>query len=770
MPAVTTLPPSAFGDPVLRAEDPRFLRGEGRYLENVEIAGALRAVFVRSMFPHGALNGINGLAEARAMPGVVAVFTARDLNIPAQPPSGNVEAPGGELALPFHREVLALDRVRYAGEPFAVVIADTLGHAEDATEVVHADVEALEVVTDPEAAAADGAPLLWPDIGTNVAHTFEHAWDRDVLDGADVVVRARFVNQRVAPVPMEPSGIAVVPEPDGSWIVWVSTQIPFDVRNDLAELLGVERDRVRTIAPDVGGGFGAKLVVYPEFVVTTKAAQMLGRPVRWFESRSESMLAMTHGRAQIQTVEIGATRSGRLVGMRVELLADMGAYPLGAYMPTTTGEMLGGVYRLPKVAYRGRSVVTNTTPIGAYRGAGRPEAAALMERAVDLVATELGMDPVELRRANLVPPDAFPYTTAVGTVYDTGEYERSLDAALAMAGYEELRAEQRRRRERGDHLMLGIGLATYVEITAFPSKEFARVDVEDDGRVTVFAGTSSHGQGHETAFAQLASAVLGVRFEDVRVIHSDTGLVDRGEGTWGSRSLQAGGSAIAARAGEVADTGRRLAASVLEVDEADLEGPSEGGFRVAGAPDRSVGWAELAAAAKDPANGDGGLSARGVTRDPGTTFPFGAHVAVVEVDAETGEVRLVRHVAVDDCGRILNPLIVDGQVHGGLGQGIAQALFEEVLFDDDGNPVTGTLTQYLMPSAADLPTFEIAHTQTPTPVNALGAKGIGESATIGSTPAVQNAVVDALSPLGVRHVDLPCTPERVLGAIRDRKA
>ncbi len=765
---MTTVPPSAFGDPVLRSEDPRFLRGEGRYLENVEIRGALRAVFVRSMFPHAVLRGIDGLQRARGMPGVVAVFTAEDLDVAAQPPAGNVEAPGEELALPFHREVLARDRLRYVGEPFAVVIADTLGHGEDAAELVHADVEPLEVVIDPEEAAADGAPLLWPDIGTNVAHAFEHGWDGDVLAEADVVVRARFVNQRVAPVPMEPNGIAVVPGPDASWSVWVSTQIPFDVRDDLAELLGVERDRVRTIAPDVGGGFGAKLVVYPEFVVTAKSAQLLGRPVRWFESRSESMLSMTHGRAQIQWVEVGATRSGRLVGMRVELLADMGAYPIGAYMPTTTAEMLGGVYRIPQVAYRGRAVVTNTTPVGAYRGAGRPEAAALMERAVDLVAAELEMDPVALRRANLVPPEAFPFTTAVGTTYDTGAYERSLDSALAIAGYDALRAEQRRRRSRGDRLELGIGVATYVEITAFPSKEFARVDVEDDGRVAAYVGTSSHGQGHETAFAQLVAAILGVGFGDVRVIHSDTALVERGQGTWGSRSLQAGGSAVVARAGEVVEAGRRLAASVLEADEADIEGPSGGGFRVAGAPDRSVGWAELAVAARNA--GDGVLSARGVSRDPGTTFPFGAHIAVVEVDVETGAVRLVRHVAVDDCGRILNPLIVDGQVHGGLGQGIAQALYEEVLFDEVGNPVTGTLTQYLMPSAADLPAFEIAHTETPTPVNALGAKGIGESATIGSAPAVQNAVIDALRAHGVRHIDMPCSPERVLRALAGRTA
>jgi aerobic carbon-monoxide dehydrogenase large subunit len=425
--------------------------------------------------------------------------------------------------------------------------------------------------------------------------------------------------------------------------------------------------------------------------------------------------------------------------------------------------MLGGVYRIPKIAYRGCSVVTNGTPVGSYRGAGRPEAAACVERAVDMVAAELGMDPVQVRRKNLIPADAFPYTTAVGTTYDSGDYAASLDRALELVGYEDLRKEQDVRRARGDRSLLGIGVSTYVEITSFSSKEFAQVDVEDDGSVTVYVGTSSHGQGHETAFAQLASGTLGVPFDRVRVVHSDTALVERGAGTWGSRSLQAGGSSVAVRAGEVADKARALAAELLEVDPSDLDGPADGGFRVAGAPDRAVTWAELASAARDrgPA-----LSAKGVYREPGSTFPFGAHVAVVEVDGETGRVDLLRHVAVDDCGRILNPALVRGQQHGGIAQGIAQALFEEVAFDDVGNPVTGTLAAYLMPSAADLPPIEAANTQTPSDVNPLGAKGIGESGSIGSTPAVQNAVVDALAHLGVRHVDLPCSPERVWRAMR----
>ena len=698
------------------------------------------------------------------MPGVEAVYTADDLGIPPQPPSGNVEAEGGELELPFHRDALARDRVRYVGEPFAVVLADTLAHAQDAAELVWLDAEPVDPVTDPEAAMREGAPLLWPDLGTNVAHSFEHAWDDDVLDGADVLVRRRFVNQRVAPVPMEVNGIAVVPPgEDGVWTVWVSSQVPFDVRDDLAELLGVPRRQVRAIAPDVGGGFGAKLLIYPEYLCVAKAAQLLSRPVRWFESRSESMLSLNHGRAQVQHVEVGAKRDGTLVGMRVELVADLGGYPVGAYMPVTTGEMSPGVYTWSGVAYRGFSVVTNATPMMAYRGAGRPEASALVERAVDLVAAELGMDPVEVRRRNLIPADAFPYRTATETTYDTGDYARSLDEALRIAGYDALRIEQRGRRERGDHLLLGIGLATYVEITSYSSKEYARVEVDEEGSVLVQTGISPHGQGHETGFAQLASAMLAVPLERVRVVHSDTGVVAQGQGTWGSRSLQAGGTSVAVRADEVVDKARVLAAHELEVDAADVEGPVDGGFRVAGAPDRSVTWAELAKAAVS----DGGLWSAGVYREPGSTFPFGAHVAVVEVDAETGAVTLLRHVAVDDCGRILNPALVRGQQHGGMGQGIAQALFEEVVYDDVGNPLTGNLTTYLMPSAADLPSLETHTTETLTDVNPLGAKGIGESGSIGSTPAVQNAVVDAVAHLGVRHIDLPCSPERVLRAIRE---
>ena len=750
-----------FGVPHLRTEDPRFLRGEGRYLENIDIPGALRAVFVRSMMPHARLKGVD-VAGARAMPGVVAVYVAADLELATQPPAGNIDPS-------FAREMLARDVVRFVGEPIAVVIAETFAQGQDAAELVWPDYDPLDAVTDPEAAERQGAPLLWPESGSNVVHRFEHQWDADPLAGADVVARGRFVNQRLAPASMETNGIAVVPEDGGGLTVWVSSQVPFDVRTDVAEALGVDKALVRTIAPDVGGGFGAKLYTYPEYLVVAKAAVALGRPVRWSETRSENLVNMTHGRAQIQTVEIGAKRDGTVTGIRVEILADMGAYPIGGYLPTTTQEMLSGVYRFPVAACRGRSVVTNTTPVNAYRGAGRPEATACIERAIDLVAAELGMDPVAVRRKNLIPPDAFPYTTSSGTTYDTGDYSLTLDTALELADYAGLREEQAGRRARGDHVALGIGVCTYVEITAFASKEFGSVEVHPDGTVTVTTGVSPQGQGHETAMAQIASAILDVPFDAVRVVHSDTALVARGAGTWASRSLQVGGSAVVERAQAVLDQARSLAAHLLEADQADLV-QSDRGFALAGVPDRRLGWPELAAAANQPSmlpqGMEPGLRSAGSFREEDSTFPFGAHVAVVEVDTQTGEVDLVRHIAVDDCGRILNPLLVRGQVHGGLGQGIAQALFEEVLYDESANPITSTFSTYLFPAAAEFPRFTTANTETPTPLNPLGAKGIGESAAIGSTPAIQNAAVDALAYLGIRHLDLPVSPARVMAALR----
>jgi carbon-monoxide dehydrogenase large subunit len=754
---------SILGSVVHRTEDPRFLAGRGRYVENIPIDGALRAVFVRSIMAHARLGSVDATV-ARSMPGVIAVLTSADVDVPPQPPSGNVSGP-------FHRPILPFDAVRFVGEPIACVLAETLAEAIDAAETVDVEYQPLDAVTDARLAAEDGAPLLFPEAGTNVARSSDTRWNDDVLAGADVVVRATTVNQRIAPVPMEPNAIAVEPGDDGGLTVWVSTQIPFDVRNDLADALGMDRAEVRVIAPDVGGGFGAKLHVYPEHFVCALAAMRLGRPVRWFETRTESMLSLNHGRAQHQRIELGAKRDGTIVGMRVEITADMGAYPIGAYLPPTTRMMLAGVYRIPRIATRSRSVVTNTTPIAAYRGAGRPEATTLIERGMDLLALELGLDAAEVRRRNLIPADAFPYETAVGATYDVGDYERALDEVLRLSGYAALRAEQAERRRRRDGVQLGIGVCTYVEITAWAGSEFGSVEVNPDGTVTVMTGTSPHGQGHETAFAQIASGILGVPFDSVRVVHSDTGVVPRGEGTYGSRSLQLGGTAVWDASQTVLDKAKRIAAHMLEVSEADLV--ADGGrIAVAGAPDTGVSWEELAVvAASDgsrlPEGIEPGLSAAGRFRQKESTFPFGAHVAVVEVDLETGRATLVRHISVDDAGRILNPMLARGQVHGGLAQGISQALFEGVEYDEYGNPLTSTLATYLMPSAAELPPFETAHTETPTPLNPLGAKGIGESATIGSTAAVQSAVIDAVSHLGVRHIDMPLSPERVWRAIRE---
>ncbi len=757
-------PGSILGHPVLRTEDPRFLTGAARYTEDVPAEGALHVAFVRSPLAHARLLRVDA-TEAAAMPGVVGVFTAADL------PEVELAGASDDVPAAMRRPALADGTVRFAGEAVAAVVAETRAGALDAAETVFPDLDPLPVVVDPEAASGRGAPLLFPEVGTNVAvvHMFEP--DPGALDGAEVVVRARFVNQRLAPVPMEPNGALAVPDPEtGGVTVWAPSQGPHGVRNMIAEQLGLEPELVRVISTNVGGGFGAKAEAYPEQVVVAALARRLGRPVRYVETRSENLLAMVHGRGQVQEVELGATRGGVVTGLRVRLVADMGAYPVGDYLPRLTHLMAPGVYRIPRVDYEARCVVTNTTPLSAYRGAGRPEAAALIERAMDLLAGELGLDPVEVRRRNLIPADAFPFTTATGAVYDSGDYGRVLDAVLELAGYEGLRREQAERRARGDRRALGIGISSYVEITGW-GNEFGSVVVHPDGTATARSGVMPQGQGHETAFAQIVAETVGIPMERVRVVVGDTAEVPWGNWTGGSRSLQVGVSAVARAGEEVAEKARQLAAFALEVNPEDLVRADDGGFAPVGVPGRGVSLGELAAMAEDPGRlPEGmapGLGAEADFRMEGRTYPFGAHVAVVEVDLETGDARLVRHVAVDDCGRMVNPMLVDGQVQGGIAQGAAQALYEGVAYDEEGTPMTGTLMAYAMPSAADLPSFENAHTETPTPLNPLGAKGIGESATIGSTPAVQNAVVDALAHLGVRHLDMPLTPERVWRAIQD---
>ncbi len=755
---------SILGNPVRRTEDPRILRGDAGYFDDLEVEGLLHVTFVRSTMAHARIESVD-TAEAASMPGVVAVYAADDLDL--EPLQGFAMVPAALSRPPLARGV-----VRFVGDIVAAVVAETSGQAVDAAEMVIVDYDPLETVVDPEAALADDAPAVFPEHGSNLAIEFNFGEDPSILDDADVVVTGRFVNQRLAPVPMEPNGILVQPDGDDALTAHVPTQNPHGVRDPLAGAVGLDEERVRVVAPAVGGGFGAKAGMYAEFAITAAAARKLGRPLKWTETRSESMVAMTHGRGQVQNIELGLKRDGTFTALRGRIVCDAGAYPgIGAFLPYLTRTMGQGVYRIPKVELNAKSAITNTTPTSAYRGAGRPEAAALLERIVDMAAAELGRDPVELRKQNFLRPDEFPLTTATGANYDVGEYAKALDEACRVAGYEELRRDQAARRERGDSTQLGIGISVYVEVTAGGLfEEYASVEVNTDGTVTATVGTSAHGQGHETAFKMIVSELLGVPMDAVTVVQSDTALVPRGTGTMGSRSLQIAGSALHKSSEIVVDKAKQIAAHLLEADVADIVVHEEGGVGVAGAPASALTWAELALAAGDdakrPADMEPDLRAELDFNQGEATYPFGAHVAVVEVDTETGRVELVRHVAVDDCGRILNPLLVAGQQHGGIAQGVAQALYEGVVYDDDGNPQTANLMDYAMPSAAEFPSFEASNTETPTPLNPLGAKGIGESGTIGSTPAVQNAVVDALSVYGIRHLDMPLTSERVWQAIR----
>jgi aerobic carbon-monoxide dehydrogenase large subunit len=757
---------SILGNPVLRTEDPRILRGDADYFDDLEVDGLLHVAFVRSTIAHARIDSVD-TTEAAHMPGVVAVHTAATLNL--QPHQGMPLLPA-ELSRP----PIARDVVRFVGDIVAAVVAETRAEAVDAAELVIVEYDPLPVVVDPEAALADDTPVLFPDHGSNLAiHLQFGEDDPTILDDADVVVEGRFVNQRVAPVPMEPNGIVVEPDGDEALNVHVPTQSPHAVRDTLAAAVGVEPERIRVVAPVVGGGFGAKAGLYVEHIVVAAASRALGRPVKWTETRSENMTAMRHGRGQIQYIELGLKRDGTFTALRGRIVCDAGAYPtIGAFLPYLTRSMGQGVYAIPKVEISAKSVSTNTTPTAAYRGAGRPEAAALLERIVDMAAAELGRDPVELRMQNFLPPEDFPLTTATGATYDVGEYAKALDEACRIAGYEQLRSEQAERRRRGDLEQLGIGVSTYVEVTAFGQfQEFGAVEVHTDGTVTATVGTAAHGQGHETSFKMIVAELLGVPMDAVQVVQADTGLVPRGGGTGGSRSLQVGGSALYETGELVVEKAKRLAAHLLEADVDDIVVHGGGGVGVAGVPATALSWGELALAAGDPdrrpADFEGGLRAELDFNQGSSSYPFGAHIAVVEVDTETGRVELLRHVAVDDCGRILNPMLVAGQQHGGIAQGAAQALYEAVEYDDDGNPRTANLMDYAMPSAAEFPSFEASNTETPTPLNPLGAKGIGESGTIGSTPAVQNAVVDALSIFGIRHLDMPLTSERVWQAIRD---
>jgi aerobic carbon-monoxide dehydrogenase large subunit len=751
---------SILGNRVMRREDPTFLTDGGTYVDDMFHEGAAYVTYVRSTVAHGRIVSVD-VSEAQGLPGVVAVLTGADVDLaPIPPPMPMFDA---AMVRPW----LATDKVRFVGEPVAAIVSETRAQGADAAEVVVVEYDPLPVVIDLES-AEQGSPLF-EEAGTNVAFDMSammgFAPADDFFDGCDAVVRQRIVNQRVAPCPMEVRAAAASWGPDGRLTQWASTQAPNSLKSQLAGALGLEESQVRVIAPDVGGGFGAKAAMYPEEQMLGWIAKRVDRPVRWVETRTESMLTLGHGRGQVQFIELGGTSAGKLLAFRNVLLQDCGAYPaLGAFLPMLTRMMASGTYDIAKVEVGAKSMVTNTCPTVAYRGAGRPEATSAIERAIDLFASEIDMDPAEVRRLNLVGKAQFPFTTPTGTVYDSGDYQQALELAVEAVGYHKLRKEQAARRTAGDTHQLGIGVCTYVEITnPLPGGEYGGVEVTPDGKAIVRAGTFSHGQGHATTFAMLVADRLGIDLDDIIFVQGDTDEIRFGQGTMGSRSLQTAGPALGQASDQVIEQAREVAARLLEASPDDILLDKGGArFHVAGSPTSGRGWAEVAAGA-----GEGGLRADVDFNPQGPSFPFGAHVAVVDVDTETGQVRLERLVAVDDSGTILNPLVTEGQRHGGIAQGAAQALLEEMLYDADGNPVTANLADYAMISSCDLPSFELVPMETPTPLNELGAKGIGESGTIGSTPAVHNAVVDAVSHLGVRHIDMPLTAERVWRAIQD---
>jgi carbon-monoxide dehydrogenase large subunit len=768
---------SILGTRVIRTEDPRLLTAGGVYVDDLrepDLTGAVRATFVRSTVAHARITEIDK-SGALEQPGVVAVLTAADMTDIPKPPAADENAPepeAAEGAAPpapeaWQEPILATDTVRYVGEPVAIVLTDTTYQGEDAAELVSVDYDFLPAVTTIDQALSDES-VLFPAAGTNLAaEGGSDTADDSIFDGCDVVVEGDIVNQRVAALPMEGRATAAVFK-DGRLTVWISTQNA-QISRDILTQLGLDKEQIHVIAPDVGGGFGAKIGTDRDTVAIAWAAKHTGRPVRWVETRYENLTGMSQGRAQRHHIKIGGTRDGDLKAYRLEVIQDTGAYPrMGGFLPTLTNLMAQGVYDIPNVQANFKVVVTNATPIAAYRGAGRPEAAATIERAVDWWAAEAGLDPAEVRRRNFIKPGQFPFTTKTGAVYDSGNYESALDKVLNAAGYQELRAEQAKRRAEKSPKQLGIGLSSYVEITAGDAGagETARIDVREDGTAVLYTGSSAHGQGHHTAFAMLVTEELGIPMDKIEVVHGDSDLIPDAVGTFGSRSLQLGGSAVHKAAVEVRESAAKTAAGVFEAAEADITfDKATGTWQIAGDPDKSLSWGQVAAAAEGKT-----LTANVKFIQDRPTFPFGSQLSLAEVDTETGKVTLLRHVTADDAGPILNPILFEGQRHGGIAQGAAQALLEEILYDADGNPLTSSLADYAAITAAELPSFELLTSETPTDLNPYGFKGIGEAGTIGATPAVQNAVVDAVAHLGVRHIDMPTTPEHVWTAIKQASA
>jgi carbon-monoxide dehydrogenase large subunit len=746
---------SILGNRVRRVEDPRMLTAGGTYVEDLDLPGAAWLTYVRSPEAHARITGID-TSDAKGAPGVLAVLTGDDLAELGLVPHTNPAYPAV-----MRRTFVAVGTVRYVGEAVAAVIAEDRLQAADAADLVLVDYDPLPAVVDPEKSLVDEV-LLFPEHGSNVVMRFASERAAD-FDACEVVVEERIVNQRLTAAPIEPRSGAAYWTDDGRLVHYSACQGAHPTKALLAEIYGLDPSQVRVVVPDVGGGFGAKSRTYPEELALGHYARVVGRPVRWTETRTENILAMPNGRGQVQRAKLGGGRDGRITAYQLDVVQDAGAFPLiGAYLPAMTQRMTTGVYEIENVGFTGVSVVTNAVSTTAYRGAGRPEAAVAIERMVDRFAAEIGMDPAEVRRRNYVPRFTEPYTTGIGNVYDVGDFPESLARALEAAGYEELRAEQARRRAAGDPVAMGIGVATYVEITAgVQSPEFASVEVRPDGGLCVVSGATPYGQGHDTTWAMIVGDATGVPIEQIDVVHGDTDLVRSGGLTVGSRSVQLAGAAIAAATGELVAAARERAAARFEAHVADIVLDTDSGqFHVAGTPARGIGWAELV-------DSDEGtpLSAEHFFEPQMPTYPFGTHVAVVEVDTETGHARLLRHIAVDDAGTLINPLLAEGQVHGGIGQGVAQALLEAVHYDDDGQPKTTNFADYPVITAAELPSFELVSMETPTFANELGAKGVGESGTIGSIPAVYNAVIDALAHLGVRHLETPLTPERIWRAV-----
>ncbi|MDQ0379648.1 xanthine dehydrogenase family protein molybdopterin-binding subunit [Amycolatopsis thermophila] len=775
-----------------RKEDARLITGRTRWTDNITLPGMLHVAILRSPFAHARINSID-TAPARDMPGVVAVYTARDLD-----PDSAIGMPCAWPITPDmkqpRRPVLAADQVNFAGEGVAVVVARSKAEAADALEAIDVDYEELPVVLGLENAIAEDAPLVHEELGTNKQATwvFDSAEAgtgenvEDALSSGEVVLKRRFRQQRLVPAFMEPRSVVV--DPTGTQItMWSATQVPHILKTMTALTLGIPEHKLRVIAPDVGGGFGGKIAVLPEETMAVLIAQKLGKPVKWTETRSEAMQTAHHGRDQIQDITISATRDGRVTGLKVELLADMGAYNglVGPGVPILGAFMFNAIYKIPAYHFACTNVFTNTTLTDAYRGAGRPEATFAIERMMDELAAELGMDPLELREKNWIKHDEFPFTTVCGLTYDSGNYEAATERAKELFDYEGLRREQRERRERNDPVQLGIGISTFTEMCGLaPSRvlgsldygaggwEHAAIRVLPTGKVEVVTGASAHGQGHETAWSQIVADRLGVAFEDIEVLHGDTQSSHKGMDTYGSRSLAVGGIAVVKAAEKVVDKARTIAAHLLECSPDDLE--FEGGKFTVRGTDTSTTIQDVAfatfAAHNLPEGMEPTLDSEAVFDPENFSFPHGTHLCAAEVDTETGRVRLRSYVCVDDVGKVVNPLIVEGQVHGGLAQGIAQALYEEAVFDESGTLTTGTFADYLLPSAADLPSFVTDRTETAATSNPLGVKGVGEAGTIASTPAVVNAVVDAVRHFGINDIEMPCSPMRVWSAIHRGRA